>query len=127
MERKPDKHRNRERYRDKGLKRKIRVGGFIIEKENEKRLQASNKYRKGRGTNGLTFFGVTGSILAGMTHHPIRLVPWSVFQHVIPEIRTRETGHWLEFTPDPQVEPKTKNTDPQNREESPFISASKSV
>lgn len=56
--------------------------------------------------NGLTFFGVTRSILAGMTHHPIRLVPWSVFQHVIPEIHKKETCPWLEFTQHSQVEPK---------------------
>lgn len=55
------------------------------------------------GSTALTFFGVPGSILAGVTHHPIRLVPRSVFQHVIPEIH-KETGHWLEFTPHPQVE-----------------------
>lgn len=62
--------------------------------------------RKKKGKNELTFFGVTGSILAGMTHHPIRLVPRSVLQHVIPEIHTKETGHWLEFTLHPQAEPK---------------------
>ena len=31
----------------------------------------------------LTFFGVAGSILAGVANHPIE-VPGSIFQHVIP-------------------------------------------
>lgn len=33
IQRKPDRHRDGERYRDKGLKRKLRVAGFIIEKK----------------------------------------------------------------------------------------------
>lgn len=105
------------------------MGGFIIEgKEKKKRLQGSNEWR-GRGTNGLTFFGVTGSILAGMTHHPIGLVPRPVLQHVIPEIHTKETGHWLELTLPPQAEPQNqKKKDSQKREEEcACVRASKSV
>lgn len=74
-----------ERYEDKGSQKGIRAE------------------ERGGGSTALTFFGVTGSILAGVTHHPIRLVPRSVFQHVIPEIH-KETGHWWEFTPHPRVE-----------------------
>lgn len=68
---------------------KEKGGEFIIERRIkrwcwEERLRG----RKGRETGnceevGLTFFGVTWCILAGVANHPIE-VPGSVFQHVIP-------------------------------------------
>lgn len=65
----------------------INVGTETDLKINKKRLWW-RKGRKGRETGNceevaLTFFGVTGCILAGVANHPIQ-VPGSVFQHVIP-------------------------------------------
>lgn len=47
IQRKPDRHRDGERYRDKGLKRKLRVAGFIIEKKKLKEAAGKQQGEEG--------------------------------------------------------------------------------